>query len=300
MKKTTYIILSLILFACGSTKKAVEDSETNKPKVETTIKVKPEEIKTEIEEVNEVIMESTDVEEPKATITESKIPLPPKPPKPSNNKELTIHTRWNTILQTNVSVDGNVNYSAIRKQRNELNIYIDSLQENLPSDDWSKDEKLVYWINAYNALTIDLILRNYPIKSIKDIDKPWDQRLWKFGKKWINLNQIEHEILRKMDEPRIHFAIVCASFSCPKLQNTAFTIDNLEEQLTIATKTFLTDEKRNNITANDLRLSKIFKWFKKDFEKNGTLIDFLNTYSEIEISAKAKKSFKVYNWNLNN
>ena len=77
---------------------------------------------------------------------------------------------------------------------------------------------LAFWMNAYNALTIDLILRNYPVDSIKDIKNPWDQRLWKLGDKWYNLNQIEHDILRKMDEPRIHFGIVCASFSCPKLQ----------------------------------------------------------------------------------
>ena len=124
--------------------------------------------------------------------------------------------------------------------------------------------------------------------------------LWKFGDKWLNLNDIEHQILRKMDEPRIHFAIVCASVSCPKLQNEAFTNDNLEEQLTNATKEFLTDNSKNRLSDNSIKLSKIFKWFGKDFKtKNSSLIDFLNQYSDITISSNAKKSYLDYNWDLN-
>ena len=103
-----------------------------------------------------------------------------------------------------------------------------------------------------------------------------------------------------MDEPRIHFAIVCASVSCPKLQNTAFTASNLDEQLTNATKEFLADTSKNELSEDNIKISKIFKWFKKDFEKNGSLIDFLNQYSDITISASAKKSYTDYNWNLNN
>ena len=102
-----------------------------------------------------------------------------------------------------------------------------------------------------------------------------------------------------MNEPRIHFAIVCASESCPKLQNTAFTAENLEEQLTKATQEFLADTSKNEISENEIKLSKIFKWFKKDFEQDGSLIDFLNKYTAIEISDKAKKSFKDYSWDLN-
>jgi hypothetical protein len=102
-----------------------------------------------------------------------------------------------------------------------------------------------------------------------------------------------------MDEPRIHFAIVCASYSCPKLQNKAFYAENLEEQLTNATKEFLNDFERNEISENDLKLSKIFQWFTKDFKQNGSLIDFLNKYSDIQISETAKIKYKDYNWNLN-
>ncbi|MHA7842291.1 MAG: DUF547 domain-containing protein [Winogradskyella sp.] len=214
--------------------------------------------------------------------------------------DLLNHSQWNTLVNNYVSNNGQVDYSSFKTNKAELQAYIEVLQGHYPNlESTSKNEKLAYWINAYNALTIDLILRNYPVESIKDIKNPWDQRLWKFGDQWLSLNYIEHNILRKMDEPRIHFAIVCASESCPKLQNTAFTADNLEEQLTKATKEFLADETKNDISENDLKLSKIFKWFKKDFEQDGSLIDFLNRYSDVTISDKAKKSFKDYSWELN-
>lgn len=214
-------------------------------------------------------------------------------------KTTVTHTAFNTLLQKHVSTKGNVNYNGFRQDRSALKAYITYLGANMPKDSWSKNDKLAYWINAYNALTIDLILRHWPVKSIKDISKPWDQRFWKLGNKWYNLNEIEHDILRKMDDPRIHFAIVCASFSCPKLQNKTFKASSMDQQLTAATKEFLSDKSRNTITAHTLELSKIFQWFSKDFKQNGNLIDFLNIYSNVKIAANAKKRFKDYNWSLN-
>ena len=102
-----------------------------------------------------------------------------------------------------------------------------------------------------------------------------------------------------MDETRIHFAIVCASYSCPKLLNEAFKADTIEAQLTNATRQFLSDSERNTISENSLELSKIFQWFSKDFKQNGSLIDFINQYSGIKISENAKIKYKDYNWDLN-
>jgi len=217
----------------------------------------------------------------------------------TNSTEIFNHDKWNTLLQKYVSDLGRVNYKKLKNNPDLLKSYITLLGENAPNNSWSKEAKLTYWINAYNALTVDLIIRNYPLKSIKDIKGPWKQRLWKLGETWYNLNDIEHEILRKMDEPRIHFAIVCASVSCPKLLNEAYTTSDLESQLTHVTKEFLADSLRNNITENNIKLSKIFNWFAKDFKRNGSLIGFLNQYTEIEIAKNARKSFKDYNWDLN-
>jgi hypothetical protein len=209
------------------------------------------------------------------------------------------HSKWNEILQSCVNNDGKVDYKGFKADAKNLEVYLNALSKNTPQDSWTKAEKLAYWINAYNAFTIKLIIDNYPIKSIKDIKNPWDVSFIKLGDKTFTLNDIEHKILRKMGDPRIHFGIVCASVSCPKLQNTAFEASKIDIQLTHTTKEFLADPKRNMLSQESIKISKIFKWFASDFKENGSLIDFLNTYSDISISKNAKKSFKDYDWNLN-
>ena len=292
MKYIYFVIFTFlgISSCCGTQEFIQRQTETNTPLAIVT--AVPDVIETDSISETAVAAQRIDLQE---TVR----PLPPKPPEKSSNYKEVMHKRWHTILQNHVSKNGNVDYNAIKNNKTELDIYIDYLSDNLPDNTWTKDEKLAYWINAYNALTVDLILRNYPIKSIKDIKDPWDQRLWKFGDTWYNLNTIEHEILRTMDEPRIHFAIVCASVSCPKLQNKAFTASNLEMQLSNATKEFLADTSKNKLSKDKIELSKIFKWFKKDFEQNDNLIDFLNQYSEVSISNAAKRSYTNYNWDLN-
>ena len=285
------IIICLCFFSCGVKKSAIVNSTTLNNKIDSLV----------ITKTSNVIEPSAQTSAPELQeITVSK-----KIDSINFTKNVTkrtgyVHDLFSELLQKNVSVDGKVDYQSLKESHSKLLGYISVLQMIYTKlDEINKSEILPYWINTYNALTIDLILRNYPLKSIKDIEKPWNQRLWQFGDKWLNLNDIEHEILRKMDEPRIHFAIVCASISCPKLQNKAFTASNIDSQLTKATKEFLNDSTKNDITQNNLRLSKIFKWFAKDFKTKGSLIDFLNTYVDIEISPKAKKSFKDYNWDLN-
>ena len=144
-----------------------------------------------------------------------------------------------------------------------------------------------------------LQLPDFITKSIKDIKDPWDQRLWKFGEKWLNLNDIEHKILRKMNEPRIHFAIVCASVSCPNLSNKAFTSGELGVQLDAATTAFLNDNSKNIFENGKAELSKIFKWFSKDFNNSGGVIEFIKEYRDIELMKKSDISYLDYNWDLN-
>jgi hypothetical protein len=292
MKYLNVLLLAIIILSCCSTKKAPESEPKQIVQVETARTPKPITPSEVVVEVPEQLNEEQEVITQKSKQTKG-----PETIVASN--EIFDHTTWNALLQKHVSDQGNVNYKALKIDRKILTNYIRSLAENTPKETWTKEDKLAYWINAYNALTVDLILRNYPIKSIKDIDDRWELRLWKLGEKWYNLEDIEHEILRKMNEPRIHFAIVCASFSCPKLLNKAYTASNLDAQLTQATKDFLSDSKRNSISKDHLELSKIFQWFSKDFKQNGSLIDFLNQYSDIEISQNAKKRYKDCNWDLN-
>lgn len=213
--------------------------------------------------------------------------------------EATDHNKWNALLQKNVSKDGTVNYKAFQKDGKELQSYLDELSARVPNRSWSRNAALAYWINTYNAFTVKLILDNMPIKSIKDINNPWGKKFISLANKKYSLEEIEHEILRKMDEPRIHFAINCASFSCPNLLNSAYTETKLEQQLNTVAKSFINDKSKNSITANKIEISKIFDWFAGDFKKEGSVISFLNQYSSIKINPKAKLNYKDYNWSLN-
>ena len=292
MKYVSFFILILTLLSCGSRKQIVEKN--------------PEEVLKmgkDVDNIAEVVNDSTEKNEPiLKTNSEESLETNNGFHQSLSKRFLPFHQLWDELLQKHVSNVGIVNYKSFKTDHKKLLDYIYVLSLLYKSDNFqslSKNDKLAFWINAYNAMTVDLILRNYPVKSIKEIKDPWKQRLWKLTDIDYNLGEIEHQILRKMNEPRIHFAIVCASVSCPKLQNKAFTASKLDEQLTNATREFLSDTSKNSIAQNNLELSKIFQWFSKDFKQNGSLIHFLNQYSNIKISEKAKIKFKDYNWNLN-
>ena len=208
------------------------------------------------------------------------------------------HSKWTELLESHVSDNGIVDYKSIKDNEDALKAYLNQFIKIHPENNWSRSETLAYWINAYNAFTVKLIIDNYPIESIRAIEQPWDKKFIPIDGELLSLNHIEHKILRQMGEPRIHFAINCASVSCPKLLNEAFTADQLEQQLDKVTKAFINSAK-NNITKDHIRISKIFKWFAEDFKQSGSLIGFLNDYSDIQISEKAKTSYLEYNWNLN-
>jgi hypothetical protein len=220
------------------------------------------------------------------------------------------HEPWNQLLKAHVSPTGIVDYKGFIKDKSKLDAYLKTISANAPDrKTWSKNEQLAYWINAYNAFTVSLIVQNYPVKSIKDlgpalkiplIKDVWHYKFFKIGGQESSLDEIEHSILRKeFEEPRIHFAINCASVSCPPLLNEAFMASNIESQLVKVAKTFVNDKSRNKITANSVEISSIFSWFRGDFTENGSIVDFLNKYSSIKIDAKAKVSYLDYNWNLN-
>ncbi len=227
------------------------------------------------------------------------LPTPDVSKQSSSDQEVEIdHSIWNSLLQKHVSESGMVDYTAFKNDRAQLDKYLKMLSAQEPSEDWGTNELLAYYINLYNAYTVDLILKNYPVKSIKDIDSPWTKEFIKIGDTEISLGGIENSVLRKMNEPRIHFAINCASISCPQLLNEAYTADKIEEQLEKVTREFINSDK-NEISENSAKLSSIFDWYKKDFKENGTVIDYINKYSDTRINPEATISYKDYNWNLN-
>ncbi len=210
------------------------------------------------------------------------------------------HGIWDELLKTYVSTDGKVDYKGIKKDKSQLDAYIQLLSEQVPQDSWSGNEKLTYWINAYNAFTIALIVEHYPVKSIMDIKKAWDIKFIELGDQTYTLNEIEHEIIRKeFNESRIHFALVCAAVSCPILLNKAYDADDLEQQLQQQGEQFINDLSKNSIKKSKANVSQIFNWFGDDFTKQGSLIDYLNQFSKIKLDPKATIEFMEYNWDLN-
>jgi hypothetical protein len=208
------------------------------------------------------------------------------------------HGPWNALLQKHVDANGMVDYGGFAKDPG-LDEYLAVLSASRPSDKWSRNERLAFWINVYNAFTIKLMVDNPGVASIKDIRAPWKTKFFRIGGREMDLDATEHvELREKLNEPRIHFAIVCASFSCPQLWNKAFTADGLDQQLDAAAGRFINDPKRNQL-GDEPRLSKIFDWFEGDFTKKGSLIEFVNAYAKKRIPTDAKVQYLDYDWRLN-
>ena len=223
-----------------------------------------------------------------------------QPATPQTPKLQTVdHIAWDTLLRRYVSAAGKVNYAGLKADKAALEAYCKTLADSPVQDAWSRQEKMAYWINAYNAFTVKLIVDNYPTKSILNFDggKTWDVKRIKLGDKKYSLNQIENDILRpQFKDPRIHFAINCAAQSCPPLLNQAYTADNLEATLEARTKAFVNDPKYNSLSASKAQVSKIFDWYGVDF---GDLKKYLNKYADTAVKNTATLTFNEYNWDLN-
>ncbi|PWK15100.1 uncharacterized protein DUF547 [Psychrobacter immobilis] len=239
------------------------------------------------------------------------------------------HSTWDSLLNKNVTMTNGgkasvVNYNGMKADQSKLDSYMAATSKVSQSEfnGWRKDEQLAFLINVYNAGTVELVLTKYPnIKSIKDIGgifgSPWKQDFVTLLGKKRSLDDIEHNLIRgskRYNEPRIHFAVNCASIGCPALLNDAFTSSKLDKQLEQVTSKFLADSSRNRLKGNTLEISPIFKWYKEDFETNwrstNDLEGFLARYSSslglsksqtAELKAgKVKIGYTDYNWSLNN
>jgi hypothetical protein len=220
------------------------------------------------------------------------------------------HSKWDSILKTYTSkVDDQVlfKYSALKNNVQVLDSYLSDL-ESLTKEDFkqfSKDEQLAFWINAYNAYTVKIIIKNYPVKSIKDIgsifSSTWSKDFIKLFKKDMSLDDIEHETIRKtFKEPRIHFAVNCASISCPSLLQSAFVGKTINIQLDKAAKHFLNNKLKNyhDKKGSVLYLSAIFKWYGADF--NAKYDGYLNYITEeLNLPKGLTVEWLDYDWSLN-
>ncbi len=238
------------------------------------------------------------------------------------------HAEWDLLLKKHVvpinqGVATQVDYRGFLRDRSQLKAYLRSLESisRLTFNNWSKQDQLAFLINTYNSWTVELILTEYPnIKSIKELgswlESPWDKQFIPLLGNIHSLDEIEHGMIRANNiyqEPRIHFAVNCASIGCPALSVDAFTGDKLEAQLDAATRHFLSDRSRNFLSGDTLNISRIFKWYRDDFERGWggyhNLQQFLMAYqislglSDNEIQRISSSAIEIefldYDWKLN-
>lgn len=236
----------------------------------------------------------------------------------TNQLSAQEHQLFTDVLKKYV-INGLVDYQNLLNDEN-LDKYINQLSIT-DSEKLNRNQKLAFWINAYNAFTLQVIRDNYPIKSINELHTGgriiahiigktvWDKEFITINNKKYSLNDIEHKILRKMNDPRIHFAIVCASISCPELITEAFEGDKIELQLENRTKIFLNDKSRNHFDMKnrEAHISEIFNWFEEDFGKNDKeVLTYISQFLPDNIKTginqnidKWKIDYNDYNWNLN-
>jgi len=208
--------------------------------------------------------------------------------------------------------DGQVDYTGFKKKETQLDTYLEYLAATDPASMEDKD-RFAFYINAYNAYTIKLILKNFengsPPASIKDIgsffSKPWSIKFVKIGGKTYTLDNIEHDILRPtFKDARVHFAVNCASKSCPPLASAPYSGAELDKQLDAGTTAFINNEQENRLENSTLFVSSIFKWFKEDFNNNP--IDFVEKYAQGTLKqeltsqkGRIKVKYLDYDWSLN-
>lgn len=222
-----------------------------------------------------------------------------------------LHEVWNTLLASHVQA-GRVDYLGFKQDEDKLTGYLAQLDRTQP-DDLAGPERLAFYINAYNAYTVKLILENFrdgrPVKSIKNIgglfSSPWSIRFARVGGATLTLDNIEHDIIRpQFKDPRVHFALNCAARSCPPLRGEAYTGRELERQLDDSVSAFLNKRENTSISGNILYVSKIFDWYAADF--HGDISGFVTRYARGELLAAIRAAggglrvkYLPYDWSLN-
>jgi hypothetical protein len=239
-------------------------------------------------------------------------------------REESASRDWNDLLRRHVRGD-RVDYDGFERDRAILTRYLQSLSETPPAS-LARNDEIALWINAYNAATVDLIVRERiarsgRLRSIREIPAPWTRPRWRILGTSRTLDEIEHEILRKrFREPRVHFALVCASRSCPALRPSAYAGPFLGAQLDSAARAFILDPARNRFAPEEgrVRISKIFDWYGRDFasvarddalfrlygSERGAMLAFASRFLSTPDVAKLRSSkhrleFLPYDWSLN-
>lgn len=230
---------------------------------------------------------------------------------------------YTEVLKKYLDASGRVDYGQLKRDRKKLDQFNAGIASVSPSayNAWTDPEKIAFLLNAYNALTLEVIINHYPTKSIREISGVWDRLEFTVVGQKITLNAIEHETLRKkFNEPRIHMALVCASIGCPKLRKEPYTAEKLNTQLDQQARIFLASPSNFRIDreTGKVYVSSLFKWFGEDFQKNygkpeniqglndkeAAIVNFISRYVSPDDrtyleQGKYQINYLNYDWSLN-
>jgi len=222
------------------------------------------------------------------------------------------HAAFDAVLRKHVTEQNLVRYADLKRDQAGLDAYLAQLA-TVDLDKLDRDERLATLLNAYNAFTLKLVAERYPIKSLKN-DVPeaerWKAVRWNLGGRTVSLDQIEHEMIRPVfNEPRVHFALVCAAIDCPPLRREAYVGAKLEQQLADQMRQTHAGGRTKFATydpsANTLRLSSLYKWFAKDFQVQAPdVVAFVSRHvaplaEALKQGRKPAVTFADYDWTLN-
>jgi len=218
------------------------------------------------------------------------------------------HALYAELLEKYVQ-NGTIAYQGFKNEEAKFDQYLKILEET-DTKKLSRNEQFAFYVNAYNAWTIKLILTGYPgIKSIKDLGSifksPWEKQIVRINGDIITLDHIEHDILRpRFKDPRVHFVVNCASQGCPPLRSEPYRADILEQQLDEMARAFINDSRQNRLEGRTLYVNSIFKWFSEDF--NNDVVGFFLKYAQEDLKkqlkdskSKIKVKYLDYDWSLN-
>ena len=225
------------------------------------------------------------------------------------------HSAWDGLLGRYVSVQqagvNRFNYAEVTaSDRSQLQSYLAAMSAT-PISEYNRNDQIAFWINLYNALTVEIILQHYPVDSIREISYslfgsgPWREKLIKVEGEALTLDDIEHRILRPIwKDPRIHYAVTCAAIGCPSLQPTAYKANNTDAMLDQAAREFINHARAVSVNYGELRVSRIYDWFVQDFGGNDAgVISHLNQYAgtKLQDSLNGRKRIGQYHfdWTIN-
>ncbi len=223
------------------------------------------------------------------------------------NQQVIDHSAWSALLQRYIVPQGQHHLFQYGKvtptDKQALKKYLVTLAELDPRT-FNQAEQYAYWVNLYNAITVDLILDNYPVSSITKLGGffsfgPWGKEIIEINGQALSLNDIEHRILRPIwNDPRTHYAVNCASLGCPNLQTVAFTAENTNALLDRAAKAFILSEKGVKVEGDTAQLSSIYDWFAVDFGGEDKLFEHISQYAPQYMGFSGNITYD-YDWALN-